>query len=43
MLVFCGAGLGFTLLAAALWALAEGKVAVGQNLLVVRAQLISAD
>ena len=35
LLIFVTAGLGFTLLAAAFWALAEGAVAAGTSLQVV--------
>lgn len=35
LLIFVSAGLGFTLLAAAFWALAEGAVAAGTQLQVV--------
>jgi hypothetical protein len=35
-LIFAGAGLGFTLLGSALWALAEGAAETGAKLLVVR-------
>lgn len=34
-LIFAGAGLGFTLLSSALWALAEGALDAGAKLLVV--------
>lgn len=36
ILIFVGAGLGFTLLSAALWCLAEAALETGNKLLVVR-------
>jgi hypothetical protein len=41
LLIFVTAGLGFTLLAAAFWALAEGAVATGTSLQVVSAPILT--
>jgi succinate-acetate transporter protein len=41
LLIFVTAGLGFTLLAAAFWALAEGAVAAGTSLQVVSAPVLT--
>jgi hypothetical protein len=40
LLIFVSAGLGFTLIAAAFWALAEGAVAAGTSLTVVSTYLV---
>lgn len=40
LLIFAGAGMGFTLLGSALWALAEGALVAGDKLLVVSLSVI---